>query len=98
MNAPVHTELWRLDTRHGPSSGYVPAIVAAALRRWFTDHQQAASVVARTDTAHATRAERLAVLSDRAARWWDVLARWVYSPAGRPTPTVFGAAARWSAE
>ena len=93
MNAHAHTHSWRLDTRPGPSTGYVPAVVGAALERWQTDYTRAAGMPHRTDTEHAARAERLAVLADRAARWWDVLARWVSSPAGRPLPTVFGYAA-----
>ena len=97
MNAHAPLDPWRLDTRHVPSSGYVPAIVAAALERWQADYTRVAAMPHHTDIEHALRAERLAVLADRRARWWGVLAGWVYSPTAGSVPTVFGAAADESA-
>lgn len=96
MNAHDCSDPWRPDARHGVSAGFVPAIVAAALERWQTAYQQAAAMPDGTDLDRAVRADRLAILADRRARWWGVLARWVYSPAGSPTPTVFGEAAAGS--
>ncbi len=78
----------------GPSSGYVPAIVEAALCRWNAQYDQARDLPKRTDAEHATRAERLAVLCDRRARWWDVLAHWTYHGADPSPPVVFGHAAQ----
>src|SRR4051812_20832885 len=92
MNTPNCTDPRRLDERHTCSTGFVPAIVAAALDRHRRAYDQAAALPTRTDADHATRAARLAVVSARVARWWDVLSRWVYSPGGNPIPLVFGAA------
>ena len=92
MNAHSDTDRWRSDERHAPSSGYIPTIVAGALDRYRDAHDHAAALPTRTDADHATRASRLAALAVRAARWWDVLAAWAYSPAGT-VPLVFGAAA-----
>jgi hypothetical protein len=76
-----------------PSTGCVPAIVDAALARCFRDERRAAALPHRTDAEHAVRAARLAVVADRTARWWEVLARWTYTPAGT-VPLVFVHAAR----
>jgi hypothetical protein len=92
MNTPSCTHVLRLDEDRIASTGYVPAIVAAALGRHHVARSQAGALPTRTDTDHAARAARLAVVSERSARWWDVLSRWVYSPAGYPIPLVFGAA------
>ena len=92
MNTPNSLDPRRLDERQAPTTGYVPAIVTAALDRHRRAYDQAAKLPTGTDADHAARAARLAVVSARAARWWEVLSRWVYSPAGHPTPLVFGAA------
>jgi hypothetical protein len=92
MNTPDCTDSRRLDERHAASTGYVPAIVTAALGRHRDARHHAAALPTRTDADHAARAARLAVVSERSARWWDVLSRWIYSPAGHPLPLVFGAA------
>src|SRR4051812_34815095 len=89
---------FRLDTLQPASTGYVPSIVAAGLNRCWAACDEAGEWPARSDTEHAVRAERLAVLAGRAARWWRVLGAWVYSPAGRPLPLVFGAAALRAAD
>jgi hypothetical protein len=89
---------WRLDLRYPPSTGYVPAIVAAALDRNRAARDRAAALPRRGDAEHALRAERLAVLSDREARWWRVLGSWVYSWDSGSVPLVFGAAAVAAAE
>lgn len=75
-----------------PSSGCVPAIVDAALRRCCDDRDHAFDLPRRTDAEQATRAARLAVVADRTARWWDVLARWTYT-LDAAVPLVFGQAA-----
>jgi hypothetical protein len=102
MNPPTVTDPCALDDPHTTlgtttSSGSVPAIVSAALNRWWCDYRLAAAMPARTDLDQAIRADRLAVLADRRARWWRVLANWTYSPAGT-VPLVFGAAADMSAD
>ncbi len=84
----------RLDHRGACSSGYVPAIVEAALGRWQQQYDQAIGMPKATDAEHAARAARLAELCDRRARWWDVLAAWTYHRAGLSVPVVFGHAAQ----
>lgn len=76
------------------TTGYVPAIVEAALHRWNTLYAQAQSLPKGSDAEHAVRAARLGVLYDRRARWWDVLAAWAYHRADPSVPLVFGHAAQ----
>jgi hypothetical protein len=98
MNAHSPTDLRRLDERWPSTTGYVPAIVDAALTRLDDAHQRAAALPTRTDADHAIRARRLAVVAGMRARWWQVLGRWVYSDAGHPIPLLFGAAAMNAAD
>ena len=87
------------DSRHStssgpPSTGYVPAIVDAALARLDDAHQRAAAPAApSTDAQHAVRAAGSRWSAGMRARWWQVLGRWIYSEAGHPIPLLFGAAA-----
>ena len=95
MNAPI--EVRHLHERRATTTGYVPAIVEAALRRWNVQYDQARDMVRRTDAEHAARAGRLAALCERRARWWDVLAAWTYHRADPAVPVVFGHAAQYCA-
>ncbi len=92
MNAPIQVRY--LYERRTTTTGYVPAIVDAALRRWDAQYDEARSLPKTTDAEHATRAARLAVLCERRARWWDVLATWTYHRADPSVPMVFGHAAQ----
>lgn len=93
-HAPTEcTDLRRLDEQRPASTGYVPAIVDAALARLHDAYQRAAALPTDSDAAHAVRARQLAVVAARRARWWQVLGRWVYTEAGQPVPLLFGAAA-----
>src|SRR4051812_5472350 len=94
MSTHLHTDACRFDARKVPSSGYVPAIVEAALRGWNVQYDQARDTARRTDAEHAARAARLAVLCERRARWWDVLAAWTYHHTDSSMPLVFGQAAQ----
>jgi hypothetical protein len=87
----------RLDEQRPAATGYVPAIVDAALARFDDAHYRAAALPTDTDAQHAVRARRLAVVAEMRARWWRVLRRWVYSEAGQPLPLLFGAAAMLAA-
>ncbi len=78
----------------GPSSGYVPVIVDAALSRWLQQYDQALDLPHTTAVEHAIRADRLAVLHDRRARWWDVLAAWTYHRSGWSVAFVYAHAAQ----
>jgi hypothetical protein len=84
MNGWTDAAPWRLDALLPASTGYVPSIVATGLDRNRAARVRAGGWPVGTNTEHAVRAERLAVLADRAARWWAVLGEWVYSTAGRP--------------
>src|SRR4051794_31090105 len=77
-----------------PWSGHVPVIVELALYRWHDLYSQAINLPHRTAAEHAVRAQRLAVLCDRRARWWDVLAAWTYHRADYSVPFVYAHAAQ----
>lgn len=68
------------DPRAVPGS--VPPIVDAAFHRLRLQLIAASELPAASALDHAARADRLAVLHDRAARWWRVLYR--HSPHGVP--------------
>ena len=78
------------ETAH---TGYLPAIVDAGLQRCRHQRELAYDLQRRANLDNAVRAERLAALAEREARWWAVLARWAYSPHGRSVPWVFADAA-----
>ena len=78
------------ETAH---TGYLPALVDAGLQRCRRQRELADALPHRANVDNAVRAERLAVLAEREARWWAVLARWAYSRAGRSVPWVFADAA-----
>ena len=82
-----------LDGFRAATSGFVPAIVDAALNRWQWQYLQALAMPTGADAEHAVRAERLAELTDRRSRWWDVLAAWTYRN-GSSVPFVYGDAAQ----
>ncbi len=101
MNTPIHPRLDHRDHTGGlraalfaPSSGYVPAVVELALYRWHELYDHALALPHRTAAEHAVRADRLAVLHDRRARWWDVLAHWTYHRAGYFVAYVYAHAAQ----
>ena len=69
----------------------VPEIVARGLDRVHVSQRRAM----RMCDVPGSRGEALARLGElyrREARWWDVLANWVYSPRGDATSLVFGRA------
>jgi hypothetical protein len=76
------------------ATGWVPAIVLAGLRRCSEQRVAAMELPRRTNLDWAARAERLAELCDREARWWSVLATWTYRHG--EVPVVYGRAVRES--
>jgi hypothetical protein len=60
------------------STGWVPAIVLEGLRRCSEQRVTAMELPRRSNADWAARADRLAELCDREARWWSVLATWTY--------------------
>ena len=94
MNAHAYLDPWRHDARHAPSTGYVPAVVELALYLWHDLYDHALGLPRGTAGEHAVRAGRLAVLFDRRARWWDVLAGWTYRRADWSVPFVYAHAAQ----
>jgi len=69
----------------------VPEVVERGLIRCFRDYGEALNLPLVSDAAQAVRADRLATVCERRARWWGVLLRWVFSPAC-DLSLVFGAA------
>jgi hypothetical protein len=67
----------------------VPAIVAAGLARSAVLRRAVATPVPGDAFGHAVRAERLAEIYAREARWWAVLERHIYSPAST-VPLIYG--------
>lgn len=76
-------------------AGYIPAMVERGLARADAEWHRIAQVTDGGDLDHALRAEQLAAVCARRARWWHVLARWAYRPAthGHDVHAVFGTAA-----
>lgn len=70
----------------------VPAIVRAGLDRCRGERVRVSGSEPRTAAEWVVRAERLAVLSEREARWWTVLERWTFLGQTQ-IPTVYGRAA-----
>jgi hypothetical protein len=68
-----------------------PAVADAALYRAQVERAELMRRAPRTHLDRAVRAERLAVLCEREARWWGVLCRWTYS-SQEQVPLVFGTA------
>lgn len=60
----------------GPST---PEVVERALLRCARDYGQASTLPDGSYVEKARRAERLAVVCERRARWWGVLLRWTFS-------------------
>ncbi len=69
----------------------MPEVVERGLIRCSRDYGQALNLSAVSDAEQAARADRLASVCERRARWWGVLLRWVFSPAC-DLPWIFGAA------
>lgn len=69
----------------------VPVKVAAALADLHEQFRTASVMPTGTDTEHAVRAVRLALVCARRAGWWRVLERHTYSPAAG-VPLVYGEA------
>lgn len=82
MNARIHRRAART----------VPELVTAGLDRCAAEYRMVLMRPAATHAERAARAERLAVLSKREARWWTVLKRWTYGPSW-DIPLIFGRAA-----
>lgn len=81
-------------TVDGERTSWVPALVQAGLQR-CSDQRLVASQMPRISAVEwAARADRLARIADREARWWSVLARWTYSQPYRldGVPLIFGRA------
>lgn len=70
-------------------AGSVPALVAAGLARSGALRRAVATPAPSDALGHAVRAERLAEIYAREARWWGVLERHLYSPAST-VPLVYG--------
>lgn len=70
-------------------AGTVPALVSAGLARSAALRRAVATPVPSDALGHAVRAERLAEIYAREARWWAVLERHLYSPAST-VPLVYG--------
>ncbi len=101
MNTPAHLPVDHAAVSRpallAPSSGYVPAVVELALYRWQEQYGHALDLPDGTAAENAVRAERLALLCDRRARWWDVLAHWTYHRADWSVSFVYAHAAQHSA-
>src|SRR5699024_2803966 len=70
----------------------VDALVWAALDRSEAAFVRACAMPEHTHAARARRLGRIAAIYEREARWWNVLARWTFSPRA-DVPLVFGQAA-----
>ena len=65
-------------TKTQPDTGWVPALAETAINRIVEDRLRLMLERPSTYDRKAIRAERLAVLCEREAAWWLVLARWVW--------------------
>lgn len=74
-----------------PGGADVPELVERAMLRCSQEYGEALALPSGSYAEQAHRAECLAVVCERRARWWGVLLRWVFSPACT-LPWVFGAA------
>lgn len=66
----------------------VPALVEAGLRRCEEAENAASGMPRRTNEEWAARADRLADLCERRARWWAVLSRWSFGQEDLPSVLV----------
>jgi hypothetical protein len=57
-----------------------PETVERAIRRCGEEFYRAVNRPSDTRAAQVLRAQRLAEVAERRARWWGVLIRWVFSP------------------
>jgi len=60
-------------------AGWIPALVQAGLQRCTGQRVLASGMPDTSADARAARADRLADIAEREARWWTVLARWTYA-------------------
>jgi hypothetical protein len=74
-----------------PIAMSVPEVVERGLIRCSRDYGDALNLPVISDAEQAQRADRLAAVCERRARWWGVLLRWVFS-AGSDLSWIFGAA------
>lgn len=74
-----------------PAGAAVPDLVERAMLRCSQEYGEALTLPHTSYIEQARRAERLAQVCERRARWWGVLLRWVFSPSCT-LPWVFGAA------
>jgi hypothetical protein len=82
-----------MNARNGQvGAGWVPAIVDAGLGRCQRERTRLGAQRPTSDEALTVRAERMAVLFEREARWWTVLDRWTYLGQDE-IPNVYGRAA-----
>ncbi|MGI8815069.1 MAG: hypothetical protein ACR2G2_07250 [Pseudonocardia sp.] len=70
---------------------WVPVMVEAGLRRCTEQRRTVSELDPRTHLEQAARADRVAALWEREARWWLVLQRWTYSRRAN-VPLVYGRA------
>lgn len=68
----------------------VPTMVAAGLERCEVERRRVMGLRPGTHTERAARAQRLAVLFERSARWWNLLGRWSVRAGWGQVPAVFG--------
>lgn len=75
----------------GPVTG-TPVMVERAIRRCGEDFYRAVNLPTDTRAQQVLRAQRLAEVAERRARWWGVLIRWVFG-SGAGASWVFASAA-----
>lgn len=69
-----------------------PVMVERAIRRCGEEFYRAVNLPTDTRTQQVERADRLAEVAERRARWWGVLIRWVFT-SDTGTSWVFASAA-----
>lgn len=74
-----------------PATG-TPVMVERAIRRCGEEFYRAVNLPVDTPAQQVERAQRLAEVAERRARWWGVLIRWVFN-SGSGTSWVFASAA-----
>lgn len=89
MNPDTQTQPQPLVT---PVTSETAEMVARAMRRCGEDFYQAAQLPTDTRAQQAIRADRLAEIAERRARWWAVLIRYVLS-SGSGASWVYASAA-----
>ena len=83
-------------TNAARDGGWVPALAQTAINRIVEDRLRLMMARPESYAGKAVRAERLAVLCEREAAWWLVLARWVWR-SYPDLPRVFAQAASQTA-